>query len=97
MIYDLIEFLKNREVKCFMTSSSILIRTYAFCCTLVENQFAFSSNLFRMTLSQSSMIESLSSVKIDESNNFLNVTVKTIISSSMINKNVFEFAKTFSE
>jgi hypothetical protein len=37
IVYDLIEFLKNRKIKCFMTSSSILIRTYAFCWTSVEN------------------------------------------------------------
>ncbi len=90
MIYDLIEFLKNRKMRCFIASSSILIRTYVFCCTSIENQFAFSFNLFRITLSQSSMIKSLSSIKTDELNNFLNVTIKTITSSSMINKKIFE-------
>jgi hypothetical protein len=50
VLYDLIEFLKNRAVKCFMTSSSILVRTYVFLCTSIENQFAFFFNLFRMTL-----------------------------------------------
>ncbi len=89
-MYDLIESLKNREIKCFMTSSLILIRTYVFSCTLIENQFAFSFNLLRIADNQSSMMKFLSSVKTDESDNFLNVIVKTITSSSMINKNVFE-------
>ncbi len=94
MMYDLIEFLKNREIRCFMTSSLILIRTYTFCCTSVRNQFAFSFNLFCMTDNQSSMMRSLSSIKIDESDNFLDV--KTITSSSMMSKSVFEFFTFFS-
>jgi hypothetical protein len=54
----------------------------------------FLSNLLRMINNQSSMMRFLSSVKTDESNNFLNI--KTITSSSVINKSVFEFvASTF--
>ncbi len=90
MMYDLIEFLKNREIKCFIASSSILIRTYAFCCTSIENQFAFFSNLFFIALSQSSMIEFLSSMKTDEFDSFLNVA--TITFSSVIDNDVFEFS-----
>ncbi len=90
MMYDLIEFLKNREIIYFIASSSILIRTYAFCCTSIENQFAFSSSLFLIALSQSSMIEFLSSVKTNEFDSFLNVA--TITSSSVVNNDVFEFS-----
>ncbi len=97
MIYDLIEFLKIRVVKCFMTSSSIRVLTYAFCCTSIENQFAFFFNLLRIADNQSSMMRFLSSVKNDESSNFLNVAIKTTTSSSIVDKNVFEFAETFSE
>ncbi len=90
-MYDLIEFFKNRKIRCFMTSSSILIRTYVFCCTSIKNQFAFSFNLLRIADNQSSMMRFLSSVKIYESSNFLNV--ETVTSPSMINKNIFEFFK----
>ncbi len=89
----MIKFLKNRAIKCFIASSSILIRTYVFCCTSIENQFAFSSSLFLMTLNQSSIMKSLSSMKIDELSHFLNVAIAT--SFSMINKSVFELSKVF--
>ncbi len=51
-------------------------------------------NLFDMTDNQSSMMRSLSSVKTDESDNFLNVTIDTSL--SVIDKNVFEFQELFS-
>jgi hypothetical protein len=94
MIYDLIEFLKNEKIRCFMTSSSILIRTYDFYWTSMRNQFAFSFNLLRLIDNQSSMMRFLSLMKTEKLNNFLNV--KMITSSSVINKKVFELiASTF--
>jgi hypothetical protein len=56
IVYDLIKFLKNREIRCFMTFSSMLIRTYVFCWTSIRNQFVFSFNLLRIIDNQSSMM-----------------------------------------
>jgi hypothetical protein len=95
MIYNLIEFLKNRKIKCFIASSSILIRTYVFCCTSMKNQFVIFFNLLRIANNQSSMTRFLSSIKTDESSNFLNVAVETITSSSMINKKYLNFLSSF--
>jgi hypothetical protein len=70
---DLIESFLNRDVKCFIASSSIRVRTYAFLLVSIENQSAFSFNLFFIVDNQSSMFEFLSSMKINESSNFFDV------------------------
>jgi hypothetical protein len=70
---DLIESFLNHDAKCFIASSSIRVRTYAFLLVSIENQSAFSFNLFLIVDNQSSMFEFLSSMKMNESNNFFDV------------------------
>ncbi len=76
---DLIEFFLNRDVKCFIESSSIRVRTYVFLLVSVENQSAFSFNLFLIADNQSSIFEFLSSMRMNESNNFFDVTMLIVV------------------